>query len=263
MTDIQHDTPYAVELIGAGQTYADGTQALQPVDLAIQAGQFVSLLGPSGCGKSTLLKMASGLLPPSQGHLLRWGMPAALPGHRSSSSHALSYVFQEATLMPWADVWHNVRLPLDLAGVSRTKADEQVKRVLTLVGLEGFARHKPHQLSGGMQMRASIARSLITQPDLLLMDEPFGALDEITRQKLDSDLLRLWLHEPSLTVVFVTHSIAEAVFLSQRVVVMAPRPGRIQADITINAPYPRDDDFRTSAQFNVWVRQLQHTLQNP
>lgn len=163
--------------------------------------------------------------------------------------------------MPWADVWHNVRLPLDLAGVSRPTADEQVKRVLTLVGLEGFARHKPHQLSGGMQMRASIARSLVTQPDLLLMDEPFGALDDITRQKLDSDLLRLWQHQPSLTVVFVTHSIAEAVFLSQRVVVMAPRPGRIQADINIDAPYPRDDDFRTSPQFNDWVRQLQHAMQ--
>lgn len=261
MTDTQHAPPYAIELIGAGQTYTDGTCALQPVDLAVPGGQFVSLLGPSGCGKSTLLKMASGLLRPTEGRLLRWGVPATLQASRQPSTHALSYVFQDATLMPWADVWHNVRLPLDLAHVPRATADEQVKRVLTQVGLDGFARHRPHQLSGGMQMRASIARSLVTQPDLLLMDEPFGALDEITRHKLDGDLHRLWLHQPSLTVVFVTHSIAEAVFLSQRVIVMAPRPGRIQADITIDAPYPRDDDFRTSAAFNQWVRQFQHIMQ--
>ncbi|HET8695067.1 MAG TPA: ABC transporter ATP-binding protein [Aquabacterium sp.] len=250
----------AVELDQASLTYPDGTVALQPVSLQIEPGQFVSLLGPSGCGKSTLLKLISGLLQPSTGQVLRLGQPAKLPDRGSAQARHLSYVFQDATLMPWADVEHNVRLPLDLAGTPRAEADERVKQVLTLVSLDGFARHKPHQLSGGMQMRVSIARSLITQPELLLMDEPFGALDEITRQKLDGELSALWLKQPTLTSVFVTHSIAEAVFLSQRVIVMAARPGRVIADLAITAPFPRDEDFRTSPDFNHWVRQLQHLM---
>ena len=250
--------PAAVELVNAEQTYANGTQALAPVQLGVEAGQFVSLLGPSGCGKSTLLKMVSGLLAPSKGQVMRWGQMASLP--EQQGPHPLSYVFQDATLMPWADVQANVRLPLDLAHVPQTESIERVRQALTMVGLDAFAQHKPQELSGGMQMRASIARSLVTRPDLLLMDEPFGALDEITRQKLDSELLNLWQQQRSLTVMFVTHSIAEAVFLSQRVVVMAARPGRVLADVVIDEPYPRDETFRTSPQFNDWVRQLNQIM---
>lgn len=242
----------AIELQGASLTYPNGTIALAATDLRIESGQFVSLLGPSGCGKSTLLKMMSGLLAPSGGHV-----------HTAAGPESLSYVFQDATLMPWADVWHNVRLPLDLAGTPKSQANERVHEALKLVGLDGFARHKPHQLSGGMQMRASIARGLVTRPKLLLMDEPFGALDEITRHKLDSDLHRLWLREPELTVVFVTHSVAEAVYLSQRVIVMGTKPGRIVADLIIDEPYPREVDVRTSAAFNEQVRTLHHLLNEP
>lgn len=242
----------AIELQGASLTYPNGTIALAATDLRIESGQFVSLLGPSGCGKSTLLKMMSGLLAPSGGHV-----------HTAAGPESLSYVFQDATLMPWADVWHNVRLPLDLAGTPKSQANERVHEALKLVGLDGFARHKPHQLSGGMQMRASIARGLVTRPKLLLMDEPFGALDEITRHKLDSDLHRLWLREPELTVVFVTHSVAEAVYLSQRVIVMGSKPGRIVADLIIDEPYPREVDVRTSAAFNEQVRTLHHLLNEP
>lgn len=240
--------PAALELISAGLTYADGTQALQPLDLRIPAGQFVSLLGPSGCGKSTLLKLVSGLIAPTTGHILR-------------ASTRLSYVFQDATLMPWASVAENVRLPLDLAQTPRPLANERTHQALAQVGLADFAQHKPHQLSGGMQMRASIARSLVTQPDVLLMDEPFGALDEITRHKLDTDLRKLWQDQPGLTVVFVTHSIAEAVFLSQRVIVMGARPGRVVADQPIQSTQAHDNAFRTSPEFNAHVRDLLQLMQ--
>lgn len=240
--------PAAIELIDAGLTYADGTQALQPLDLRVPAGQFISLLGPSGCGKSTLLKLMSGLLTPTQGRIQR-------------TDSRLSYVFQDATLMPWASVADNVRLPLDLAHSPKAVAAERVQQALATVGLTDFAQHKPHQLSGGMQMRASIARALVTQPDVLLMDEPFGALDEITRHQLDDELRALWQRQPGLTVVFVTHSIAEAVFLSQRVIVMGARPGRIVADRAIDTPQPRDDAFRTSPQFNAQVRELLQLMQ--
>ncbi|MCC7545912.1 MAG: ABC transporter ATP-binding protein [Aquabacterium sp.] len=240
--------PAAIELIDAGLTYADGTQALQPLDLRVPAGQFISLLGPSGCGKSTLLKLMSRLLTPTQGRIQR-------------TDSRLSYVFQDATLMPWASVADNVRLPLDLAHSPKAVAAERVQQTLATVGLTDFAQHKPHQLSGGMQMRASIARALVTQPDVLLMDEPFGALDEITRHQLDDELRALWQRQPGLTVVFVTHSIAEAVFLSQRVIVMGARPGRIVADRAIDTPLPRDEAFRTSPQFNAQVRELLQLMQ--
>ncbi|MBI2733441.1 MAG: ABC transporter ATP-binding protein [Aquabacterium sp.] len=236
----------AVELTDVEQVYPNGTRALMPVSLRIQPGEFVSLLGPSGCGKSTLLKMVAGLLRPTAGHI-------------QLSGQALSFVFQEATLMPWADVHTNVRLPLDLAGVPRPQADGRVDEALQLVGLSAFARRRPRELSGGMQMRVSIARGLVTRPRLLLMDEPFGALDEITRNKLDADLLALW-RQQGLTVVFVTHSITEAVFLSSRVIVMGARPGRVVEDHALAHPWPRDDDYRTSPAFNAHVRHLQHSL---
>jgi NitT/TauT family transport system ATP-binding protein len=223
--------------------------------LSMARGEFVTLLGPSGCGKSTLLKMVAGLLAPTRGRILLSGQ--ALQG--KAVDHGLSFVFQEATLMPWADVQTNVRLPLDLAGVPRPQANERVMQALQLVGLASAARQRPRELSGGMQMRVSIARGLVTQPRILLMDEPFGALDEITRNRLDADLLALWQRQ-GLTVVFVTHSISEAVFLSNRVIVMGARPGRVVEDVRIEQPWPRDDDYRTSVAFNEHVRYLQHSL---
>jgi NitT/TauT family transport system ATP-binding protein len=246
----------AIEVLSAHKTYPNGTVALQPVELTVQEGEFVTLLGPSGCGKSTLLKMVAGLLEPSNGRLLLWRKPVA---QLEESQRKLAFVFQSPTLMPWASVATNVRLPLDLAGVPRTEADARVADALALVGLSKFAAHLPRALSGGMQMRVSIARSLVVQPNLLLMDEPFGALDEITRHKLDSDLLALWAAK-KLTVVFVTHSIHEAVFLSNRVVMMAARPGRIVEEVLIDEPYPRTPDFMVTPRFAAYAKRLQDSL---
>jgi len=246
----------AVEVLSAHKTYPNGTVALQPVDLTVQEGEFVTLLGPSGCGKSTLLKMVAGLLEPTDGRLLLWRKPVAA---LEESQRKLAFVFQSPTLMPWASVAANVRLPLDLAGVARAEAEMRVMEALALVGLAKFAAALPRNLSGGMQMRVSIARSLVVQPNLLLMDEPFGALDEITRHKLDADLLTLW-REKKLTVIFVTHSIHEAVFLSTRVVMMAARPGRITEEVLIDEPYPRMPDFMVTPRFAQYARRLQDSL---
>ena len=250
-----HAAP-AVEVLSAEKTYPDGTHALQPVDLRVEEGEFVTLLGPSGCGKSTLLKMIAGLLAPSEGRLLLWRRPVR---ELEAVGRKLAFVFQAPTLMPWAGVAGNVRLPLDLAGVPRDEADARVAEALALVGLDKFATALPRTLSGGMQMRVSIARGLVVSPDLLLMDEPFGALDEITRHKLDGELLELW-RAKRLTVVFVTHSIHEAVFLSNRVVMMAARPGRVVEEVRIDEPYPRTPDFLVSPQFSHYARQLQQCL---
>jgi len=246
----------AVEVLSAEKTYPNGTQALLPVDLAIAEGEFVTLLGPSGCGKSTLLKMVAGMLEPSDGRLLLWRKPVA---ELHTCAHKMAFVFQSPTLMPWASVRSNVRLPLDLAGVPRKEADARVAEALELVGLDKFAQALPRALSGGMQMRVSIARGLVTQPDLLLMDEPFGALDEITRHKLDAELLDLW-RKKKLTVIFVTHSIHEAVFLSNRVIMMAARPGRVVEQFDIDEPYPRNADFMVSPQFSRYAKRLQDSL---
>lgn len=245
----------AIEVLSAEKIYPNGTRALLPVDLSIAEGEFVSLLGPSGCGKSTLLKMIAGLIEPSDGRLLLWRRDR----RERNRDLSLSFVFQEPTLLPWSTVHKNVRLPLDLAAVPRSEADARVREVLELVGLSQFGDVLPRELSGGMQMRASIARGLITRPKLLLMDEPFAALDEITRNKLDADLLRLW-QEQKLTVVFVTHSIQEAVFLSQRVIMMAARPGRVVDDIAIDDSSTRDDAFRVSTAFARHYQQLQRCL---
>ena len=252
---LPHSTP-AVEVLSAEKTYPNGTQALLPVDLTIEEGEFVTLLGPSGCGKSTLLKMVAGLLEPTDGRLHLWRKPVA---QLDESGKKMAFVFQSPTLMPWASVQTNVRLPLDLAGVPRAEADARVADALALVGLSKFAKALPRALSGGMQMRVSIARGLVTQPDLLLMDEPFGALDEITRHKLDADLLDLW-RKKKLTVIFVTHSIHEAVFLSSRVVMMAARPGRVVEGVRIDAPYPRTADFMVSPEFSRYAKLLQDSL---
>jgi len=246
----------AVGILSAEKTYPNGTQALLPVDLSIAEGEFITLLGPSGCGKSTLLKMVAGMLEPSNGRLLLWRKPVA---QLAQTGRKMAFVFQSPTLMPWASVQTNVRLPLDLAGVPRAEGDARVAEALELVGLAKFAGALPRALSGGMQMRVSIARGLVTQPDLLLMDEPFGALDEITRHKLDADLLELW-RKKKLTVIFVTHSIHEAVFLSSRVIMMAARPGRVVEQFSIDEPYPRSADFMVSPQFSRYAKQLQDSL---
>ena len=236
-----------VEVHAAEKTYANGVRALLPVDLKVAAGEFVTLLGPSGCGKSTLLNMVAGLLSPSAGHV------------QIAEGQRTSFVFQEATLMPWSRVAANVRLPLDLAGTARADADARVMNVLGLVGLNKFSDAYPRELSGGMQMRASIARSLVTDPSLLLMDEPFGALDEITRNRLDDQLLHL-CRERNLTVLFVTHSIHEAVYLSDRVIVMAARPGRVVDEVVVTPAMPREESFRVSTAFAVYARRLQDAL---
>ncbi len=252
------NTP-AVTIQHAEKTYPNGTRALLPVNLTFQQGEFVTLLGPSGCGKSTLLNMVAGLLEPSCGSILVNGESPAHKGKNGAGDQHLSFVFQEATLMPWARVGANVRLPLDLQGASRADADQRVNDALKLVGLDKFADAYPRELSGGMQMRASIARSLVTDPSLLLMDEPFGALDEITRNRLDDELLALW-RSKNLTVIFVTHSIHEAVYLSSRAIVMAARPGRVVEEFAIAPTIPRDEAFRVSTEFASYAKQLQDSL---
>lgn len=247
----------AVEILSAEKTYPSGTRALLPVNLAVQRGEVVTLLGPSGCGKSTLLNMVAGLLSPSAGEVKLWGNVRGTSA--APAATGVSFVFQEATLMPWTRVAANVRLPLDLQGVARAQADARVSDALRLVGLEKFAHAYPRELSGGMQMRVSIARSLVTEPTLLLMDEPFGALDEITRNRLDDELLRL-RRQRDLTVLFVTHSIHEAVYLSDRVVVMTARPGRVVDELAIEPSVPRDEAFRVSTEFAAYAKRLQDAL---
>jgi NitT/TauT family transport system ATP-binding protein len=249
----------AVAIQSAEKTYPNGTRALLPVNLTVQQGEFVTLLGPSGCGKSTLLNMVAGLLAPSSGSIKVCGESPMADAKNSGNEHRLSFVFQEATLMPWARVAANVRLPLDLQRVPTIEADQRVSDTLKLVGLDRFSESYPRELSGGMQMRASIARSLVTDPSLLLMDEPFGALDEITRNRLDDELLALW-RAKKLTVMFVTHSIHEAVYLSSRVIVMAARPGRVVEDVVIAPSIPRDEAFRVSSEFAAYAKRLQDSL---
>lgn len=228
-----------VRLDGVGKTFSNGTVALTGLDLDIRAGEFLSLLGPSGCGKSTVLRMVAGLAAPSRG-AIQWSDP----GMRKQ----IGFVFQEPTLMPWASVFDNVWLPLRLRGMSRAAAGVDIEETLAMVGLSQFLNAYPRELSGGMKMRVSIARALVLRPPLLLMDEPFAALDEITRFKLNNDLLSLKA-ELGTTVVFVTHSIYESVYLSTRIAVMAARPGRIVETIAIDAPLPRDDEFRHGALY--------------
>lgn len=228
------------------KVYANGTVALEGIDLAVNKGEFVSLVGPSGCGKSTVLRLISGLGEVSNGSI-DWRI--------ERGDRHLAFVFQDAALMPWATVMDNVHLPLKLKGKSLRACRSAISSALHMVNLTGVESRYPRQLSGGQKMRVSIARALVTQPNILLMDEPFGALDEMTRSKLNSDLLHLW-EQHHWTVVFVTHNIYEAVYLSSRVVVMSAHPGRIVMDMPVDAPYPRDDAFRTSASFNGYCREI-------
>ncbi len=242
--------PPLVALRGVRKEFASGTVALAGLDLTVGRHEFVSLLGPSGCGKSTALRLIAGLAQPSAGRI-------ELAAEATAGE--VGFVFQEPTLLPWATVRDNVWLPLRLRGQSRRSATPEIESVLARVGLEQFGGAYPRELSGGMKMRVSIARALVTRPKLLLMDEPFAALDEITRLKLNNDLLGLWQSQ-SWTVVFVTHSVYESVYLSQRILVMAARPGRIVAELPVPAPYPRDESFRTSEPYNRSCREVSAAL---
>jgi NitT/TauT family transport system ATP-binding protein len=245
------DRPPLLNLSGLRFAYANGMQALDGVDLTVQQGEFLSLLGPSGCGKSTVLRLIAGLLSPSDGRIDR-----AAPLERGG----IGFVFQEPTLMPWAHIIDNVRLPLVLAGVPKTEATARAMVELKKVGLQDFSKCYPRELSGGMKMRASLARALVTRPTLLLLDEPFAALDEITRLKLNDELLSLW-RQGGFTAIFVTHSVFESVYLSSRIAVMRPRPGRIVAELAVDLPQPRDLSTRTGAEYNARCRIVSDLLQ--
>ncbi|WP_409363016.1 ABC transporter ATP-binding protein [Bradyrhizobium lablabi] len=245
---------YAVRLRAVTKVYDTGVAALGPLDLEVRRGEFLSLVGPSGCGKSTALRLVAGLAAPSAGTV-----DVSHHGAQRRGSHPIGFVFQEPTLMPWATVRDNVRLPFKLAHAPAADADARIDDALEQVGLADFASAYPRELSGGMKMRVSLARALVTDPDILLMDEPFAALDEITRFRLNNDLLSLWrnLHK---TVIFVTHSVFESVYLSQRVIVMTARPGRIGAEFRISAAEPRGEEFRTSGEYAGFCREVSHAL---
>jgi len=245
-----------LRLGGISKVFANGTVALDNVDLTIRPGEFLTLLGPSGCGKSTLLKMIAGLGGPSTG-MIDW--PQSSYDALGEPERLLGYVFQEPTLLPWCSVFDNVYLPLKLAGQRKEAVRERIMAVLAQVGLARFAEHYPRELSGGMKMRVSIARALVTNPKILLMDEPFAALDEITRTKLNNDLLKLFAKQ-NLTVIFVTHSVYESVYLSSRIVIMSARPGRVSSEIAVDTPYPRDEEFRTSTVYNDYCRRASDAL---
>ena len=239
-------------LRGVGKAFPNGTLALSNLSFEVRAGEFLSLLGPSGCGKSTALRIIAGLSAPSEGDV-EW---LAAP---TDKMRRIGFVFQEPTLMPWASVFDNVALPLVLKGAAGEALAHKVNAALDRVGLGKFTQAFPRELSGGMRMRVSIARALVTEPQLLLMDEPFAALDEITRFRLNNDLLQVW-QATGTTVVFVTHSVFESVYLSSRILVMSPRPGRVAAELAIEAPYPRDQNFRTSAEYAADCRRASKAL---
>jgi NitT/TauT family transport system ATP-binding protein len=253
MAATMHPAPL-VALRSVGKAFPNGTQALAGLDLEIRQGEFVTLLGPSGCGKSTALRIIAGLSNPTDG-VIEWPSAAG----QTQGESRIGFVFQEPTLMPWASVFDNVLLPLQLQSKPAANSAERVDAALDRVGLTAFRHAYPRELSGGMRMRVSIARALVTEPELLLMDEPFAALDEITRFKLNDDLLRMW-QALRTTVVFVTHSVFESVYLSSRVVVMAARPGRVFTELEVDAPYPRDPHFRTSPEYAAHCRRASEAL---
>ncbi|MGA3088398.1 MAG: ABC transporter ATP-binding protein [Terriglobales bacterium] len=242
-----------VEFAGVSKHYGDGQTVLDAVDLTIAKGEFVSLIGPSGCGKSTVLKLISGLATPSGGNIRVDGMTP------KNARETVSFVFQDPTLLPWRTVRENVGLSLELEGVSRARREKKTGALLDLVGLRAVADAYPRELSGGMKMRVSIARALATSPRLLLMDEPFAALDEMSRDHLNEELLRL-RSEQKWTAVFVTHSVSEAVFLSTRIVVLRPNPGRVYAMFPVDLPHPRTSALRTAPEYETLVAQVLHAL---
>ena len=245
-----------VHIDGVTKTFAHGNvTALQDIDLELMPGEFVALIGPSGCGKSTLLRVIGDLVEPSAGSVTVNGKPAK----RARADRDYGIVFQDSVLFDWRTVAKNIGLPLEMLGWDRDRRKQRIDEMLDLVELRGFEEHHPWQLSGGMQQRVSIARAFAFEPALLLMDEPFGALDEMTRERLNMELLRIWEASGS-TVVFVTHSIAEAVFLSTRVVVMSPRPGHISDLIPVDLPQPRSAATREDPRFFELVTQVRDAL---
>ena len=250
--------PAVVQVAGVTKRFGtgpDSTTALDGIDLEIGRGEFVSLIGPSGCGKSTLLRLIGDLTRPTDGRVSVNGKPA----HEARLAREYGIVFQAPVLFEWRSVEDNVRLPLELVRVDREERARRAKTMLELVDLGDFSRHYPHQLSGGMQQRVAIARALAVEPAILLMDEPFGALDEMTRERMNSEVLRIW-HQTGTTVVFVTHSIPEAVFLSTRVVVMSARPGRITRVIEVDLPQPRNEETREEPRYFELVTEVREAL---
>lgn len=236
----------ALTMDGVGKRFADGTLAVDDISLRVQPGEFVSVVGPSGCGKSTLLRLASGLAEASAGSV-------------DSGGARVAYVFQDAALLPWRTVLRNVELVAELDGMGKTERRARALQAIETVGLHDVAGMRPHQLSGGMRMRVSLARALVGEPELFLFDEPFGALDELTRERLGDELTQLF-HQRRFAGLFITHSVAEAVFLSTRVLVMSPRPGRIIADIDVPLPYPRPPEQRFTAEFAEVAAQVSAAL---
>jgi NitT/TauT family transport system ATP-binding protein len=259
MTAGQTPDPLVVRLEGLEKTFAlpsgETMTAVTGIDLDLRRGEFVSLIGPSGCGKSTLLRLIGDLTQPSAGSVTVNGKRA----HQARLDRDYGMVFQAPVLFEWRTVEENVRLPLELTGQDRAARDARVREMLALVELTDFARHHPYQLSGGMQQRVAIARALTFSPSILLMDEPFGALDEMTRERMNSEVLRIW-EQTGITVVFVTHSIPEAVFLSSRVVVMSARPGRITRVVEIDLPRPRGVETRESRRYFEMVTEVREAL---
>ncbi len=246
-----------VSMRNVNKIFSNGTLALKDMSLDVFRGEFISLLGPSGCGKSTALRIIAGLGGASSGQI-DW--PSSKINSRGLPEGDIGFVFQEPTLMPWQTVFGNVYLPLRLKGVSKAAARPQIMETLASVGLADFEKSYPRELSGGMKMRVSIARALVTKPTLLLMDEPFAALDEITRQKLNDDVLRLW-KQSGVTVIFVTHSVFESAYLSNRIVVMKARPGQVYADVPLHTSAERNADYRTSEEYRATTHQVSRALQ--
>ncbi|MBO3744762.1 ABC transporter ATP-binding protein [Streptosporangiaceae bacterium NEAU-GS5] len=239
----------ALSFSGVGKRYGDGTEALSGIDLTVAPGEFISVIGPSGCGKSTLLRLAAGLTTATQGLVER-------------DARSVGYVFQDPTLLPWRSVQANVELFGELNGLPKAERRRRADEAIALVGLTEFTRRRPHTLSGGMRMRVSLARSLTLEPELLLLDEPFGSLDEITRERLNDELLRMF-GARRFAALFVTHSVAEAVFLATRVIVLSPRPGRILAEFHVPFGYPRPGEARFSQEFARIASQVSACLRGP
>jgi NitT/TauT family transport system ATP-binding protein len=240
-------TAATLTVSGVSKVFATGTAALRDVSLQVRPGELVAIVGPSGCGKSTLLRLVAGLSAPTQGTI-------------EASHSRLEFVFQDPTLLPWRTVQGNLELVGTLIGLRKRERTARAAQLLELTGLGGFERHLPRQLSGGMKMRVSLARALMASPDLFLLDEPFGALDEITRQRLDNELLRLHASE-GFAALFVTHNVLEAVYLSNRVIVMSPRPGRIAAEVEVDLPFPRSSKTRFSPGFTAVTREVSARLE--
>lgn len=245
-----------ISMKNVSKIYDNGHTAVQNVDLTIKEGDFVSFVGPSGCGKSTIFKMVAGLTTITDGHIHLFNEEIE---SNERDARDLAYVFQDATLLPWLNVEKNVRMPLTFQSIKKEEQNKMVKESLELVGLKGYEHAMPRELSGGMKMRVSIARALVSKPKMLLMDEPFGALDEITRQNLQEELLRIW-NTQKMTVLFITHNVFESVYLSNRVAVMTASPGKIDDVIDVPLSYPRNAEIRTAPEFSRLVAEISEKL---